>query len=274
MPKFEHQDTPHFSRGGTTHAATGTVLLLLDLLAPAIVGVLGFFALSFVIARSTLPIHPVIWISALAVVVVFVFWNRGIHAARMLRRSNDISSLPFAPDERYRVHIICWPDELGTLQAIESSPFEPERFRAFLPDAAFLDITSPSQRLWSLLPLPLASMHLLAHVPFWVLVALACTVAAIVGFLWRLPTYARLSPNRLEIIRFPWNGTKPRDTQVFTLDGPVSISTKGFGSIAWTDSDDKKRSLPLLFVMNRQDVVRAAIAAALTNHETPTPDSL
>lgn len=274
MPETDFQTTPHFSRGGPAHAAVGTVWLLVDFALPGIVAFVGFFVYAAVMSRFGHLIHPAFILAAIALVVGAVFWNRIHHAIRTLKRNNDIVSLPFAPDQRYRVRIICWPDQVEDLKTITADSFEPERFKAILPDAKYLDLTRPAQRVGSFLGLPFGYLNLLVVTPPLVsLVAVAIFVAT-AAYLYRMPTYARISPGTLEIIRFKFGGTRPWHRQTFGLDGPVTISTKGLGRIDWKDEAGKNRSLPLVFVLGRRQALRATIAAALAEDTTPEPDSL
>jgi hypothetical protein len=274
VTETDFQTTPHFSRGGPAHAAIGTVWLLFDFALPGIVTIVGFFAYAAVMSKFGHLLHPAIVLSAIALVVGVVFWNRLKHAAHMLKRNNDIASLPFAPDERYRVRIICWPDEVEDLETISTDSFEPERFKAILPDAKYLDLTRPAQRVSSIFGMPIGYLNLLVVAPPLVSLIAAAIFTAIAAYLFRMPTYTRISPGTLEIIRYKFGGTRPWHRQTFRLDGPVTISTKGLGRIDWKDEAGKKRSLPLGFVIGRREALRAAIAAALAEDNTPEPDSL
>ncbi len=273
VQETDYKTTPHFSRGGPAHAAIGTAWLLVDLVLPAAVALLGLFVYFALMTKFGHLLHPAVGLSILALVVGAVLWNRILHAARTLKRNNDISSLPFAPDERYRVRVVCWPDQVEDLKTIPADSFEPERFRAILPDAKYIDLTRPAQRVSSIFGIPFGYFNMLVIAPPWVTLVVAGVVAVISIYLFRLPTYAHLSPGTLEIIRYRFGGTRPWHRQTFRLDGPVTISTKGFGRIDWKDEAGKKRSLPLSFVIGRREALRAAIAAALAEDNTPEPDS-
>lgn len=274
MPKTDPQPTPHFSRGGPAETAAGTVWLLVDLVLPVavfIVVLITMRAMPFFIRQH---IHPVWWFAIAALAAGTVLWNRGLHAVRTIRRNNDITSLPFAPDESYRVRVVCWPDQVDQLRTITADAFEPERFRAALPDARILDLTRPAQFAAYFGGVPALLLQLSFIHPALTLVCTSIAALA-TAYLFRLPTYCRFSPGRLEIIRYAPISTRPVHRQVFDLSsGTVTISTRGLGHVSWTDEAGKGRRLPLGLVAQRNDAVRAAIAAALSNAQTPEPESL
>ncbi len=196
-------------------------------------------------------------------------WNRVIHFTRSYRRGVNPGGLPYQADDRYRVQVACWPDQVDDLRRIGADAFEPEQFRAFLADARYLDPTLPVNFGW---PWGLAYMLFQLAITtesMW----LMATALAIIGVpaLWlhRLPTYVRFTPGRLEILRYPLFGTRDPRRQEFSLRGPVRISTRGAGSVKWTDDDGRKRVLALFFVLDRAHARRAALAAALSEAQPP-----
>jgi len=274
MRETDLQTTPHFSRGGPAEAAVGTVWLLLDLVLPVIVFVVVLIVMRSLPLAIRQHIHPVFWFTVAALAAGVVLWDRGLHAVRTIRRSNDITSLPFAPDERHRVRVVCWPDQFEQLRTITADAFEPERFRVALPDARILDITRPAQFVAYFGGVPgLVAQLSFIHPAFAAAMALVAVTAT--AYLMRLPTYCRFTPGRLEIIRYAPMSTRPVHRQVVDLSaGAVTISTKGLGRVSWTDESGKSRRLPLGLVAGRREAVRSAIAAAVSDAKTPEPESL
>jgi hypothetical protein len=272
VPETDFHTTPHFSRGGPAQTAIGGATLLLDLVLPVAVFVLVLLVMRTLPARVRMHIHPAYWFALAGLCAGAVLWNRSLHALRTIRRNNDVSSLPFSPDESHRVRVICWPDEVAALRAVTADPFEPERFRAVLPDARLLDITRPG-RFAAAGSAPWLVMQLLFIHPALFAVA-AAVGTAVALYLLRLPTYCRFSPRRLEIIRYAPLSTRPVHRQVFDLSGPVTISTRGLGHITFTDEAEHKRRVPVGLMFGRSQAARAALAAALSHAQTPDPDSL
>lgn len=227
--------------------------------------------LSFV-QRFSGAVSPVIPWSAGTFLFGLLAWNRIAHFARSYRRGANPGSLPYEADDRYRVQVACWPDQVDNLRRITSDSFEPEQFRAILSDARFLDPTLPVNFGW-----PWALAYLLVQTSIttestWLLSATVTVVAVPALYLHRLPTYVRFTPGRLEILRYPLFGSRDPRRQEFSLRGPVRLSTRGAGSVRWTDEQGRGRILPLIFVAHRVQAQRAALAAALSDAHVPTPE--
>lgn len=227
--------------------------------------------LSFV-QRFSASVSPVVPWAGGTLLLAFIAQNRIAHFLRSYRRGVDPGGLPYQADDRYRVQVACWPDQVDQLRLIGPAGFDPEQFRAFLSDARFLDPTLPVNFGW-----PWGVVYLLVQLSIttdsiWLL-GLAITLVGVPAlWLHRLPTYVRFTPGRLEILRYPFLGSRNPRRQEFSLRGPVRISTRGAGSIRWTDEDGRGRILSLLFLADRAEARRAALAAALSQASVPAPE--
>lgn len=214
---------------------------------------------------------PVIWAMA-TLLLGLIAWNRGLSFLRHYRRGNAESRLPFEPDPRYRVQVHCWSDQTSDLQLITTDAFEPEQFRALLPDARWIDITRPFNWTW---PWAIVWIYfqVLLNSKLDVLTDIGIAVGmAVLLWLFRLPTYVRFVPGRVEILRYPILRSREARRQTFSLRGRVTVSTKGAGSVQWTDERGIGRVLPFLFVIDRAQARRAALAAALSQASMPALD--
>lgn len=215
---------------------------------------------------------PAVPLTIASLLFLAVLWNRLGHMVQAYRRAGDLSSLPYGPDERYRVQVHCWADEVEELGRVTPDAFEPEQFRAVIPDRRLIDLTKPVNWTW-----PWVVIWVLVHFAFSsrsVLVASAVGVLMAFGALWlfRLPTYLRFTPGRVEILQYPvFRSASPRK-QAFGLRGRVSVSAKGAGKLDWLDEQGKPRVLRMFMVFDRRHALRAALAAALSDAEVPEPE--
>lgn len=268
----EITDRPFFSRGGHGRAAVSSMLMFTDLAVIAVAAVV-LLVITFGFVQSYSPIvpPPIPWaISTL--LIGAITWNRLSSFIRSYRRGNSESSLPFEPDDRYRVQVHCWADQVSQLETITADAFEPEQFRALLPNDRWLDITRPINWTWPW-GLVWGYFQFLSITKSEIVAAIGITLGTILVLgLFRLPTFVRLSPGRLEILRYPLFHLREPRRQVFSLRGRVAVSTKGAGFVQWTDDRGNRRVLPFMFVLDRAHARRAALAAALSSADVPALD--
>lgn len=227
----------HFSQGGLASgaglppmAATVAALLIPQLL---------LFALPIVVlVGDFLPWLPrgLQWAAAsfLLIALACVSFPKLLHA---YRRGTDIRGLPLDMDPDARVNVVCWNDQRRELEPLEDIAFEPEQFRAFLPDR--LPERGPLSWLRTnpqtfnvaygalvlsivLLPQLLAPQVAGAGVITMLVVALTVSL-----FLFRRPTYLRVMPGRAQILRYPLWGSGGPDIETLDLRAqPVRLDVR------------------------------------------------
>lgn len=248
------------------------MLMFTDLAIIAVAAiVLVVITVGFVQSYAPLIPPPIPWaISTL--LIAAITWNRISNFIRSYRRGNSESSLPFEPDDRYRVQVHCWADQVHQFDTITADAFEPEQFRALLPNDRWIDITRPINWTWPW-GFVWGYFQILFITRSDVVAGIGLALGAIVVLLlFRLPTFVRFSPGRVEILRYPlFRLCEPR-RQDFSLRGRVAVSAKGAGFIQWTDDRGSRHVLPFLFVVDRANARRAALAAALSNADVPALD--
>jgi len=170
----------------------------------------------------------------------------GPRLLRDYRRGADIKGLPLAADPAVRVNVVCWNDQRADLEPLEDIAFEPEQFRAWLPDRA---VAPHAVRLgWA--------AYILGMVSFWILeradpvyrhlggAAFLIAGLAVLLYVFRKPTYVRIMPGKAEIRRYPVfarrTDTAPPDIETIDLRSQSVVLNFRTGAVLagpWTPDD-------------------------------------
>jgi hypothetical protein len=179
--------------------------------------------------------------SALFLAVLIVLFR---NAARGYRRAMSTldRSLPMELDPAAPVNVICWPDQRDTLRALEPAPgdpghFEPEAHRVLVAQRVGLAarMHEPAFRarfLACVIVLPIllqAIIQFTAHgLVAWESLLLFAAFVGIAPFAWSLvrPTYLRVCPGRVDIVRYGFIGAQARVTTHSLRDRPVRLDLR------------------------------------------------
>jgi hypothetical protein len=280
-----------------------------------VLALLGALALPIVLiaAIDRLGITPP-WLTRLAVsaLVVALLWGLGRLAIRAYRRGMDSMALPLRADPAARVRVVAWTDQARELLTVDRAPFEPEEFRAFLPDRApgwfrerraavgTTGWNTVMPLVWYIPVLVMITSGRGAVDPIWAVPALGLAFA-VVGWLFRRPTYVRVTPGTVEVLRYPTLGKgEPDVTRIDVASHPVVLDVKSGRLVAGpeafaepnakpdskTETDtgtseaepskaepappaEPTRSLNLAMVLRRAEAVRAIYAACISPPLTP-----
>ncbi|TVQ63390.1 MAG: hypothetical protein EA378_02035 [Phycisphaerales bacterium] len=190
---------------------------------PHAVFMLGIFAMFGWLALDQFVLVPLAARAAvLTVVVIGVLWLLWRQAARAYRRGVSVAPVPHKPDPTARVNIALYADQLNRLLPLRDEVFEPEVFWRLgvpvsgVPEDAGSDDAGASSRsaqaarfgtvlqvLWVA-----ACVAVMIFLPSgWVQTAVLVGGAGIVlAVRYRRPTYLRVVPGRLDIMRQPTLG--------------------------------------------------------------------
>ena len=245
-PAREPRPGVHFSQGGSV--ASGVMppmaAAMFVLMAPMLLMVVPAVVILAADRMLGLP-RGLEWAIATALIIGAVV-IAGPKLARAYRRGTDIKGLPLAADPTVRVNVICWNDQRAELEPLEDIAFEPEQFRAWLPDRA---IAPHAQRLgWIAYAIAMGSFWLLERFDpvFRQLSAGAIIVVGLIVlvYIFRKPTYVRVMPGKVEIRRYPMfakpSGSTPPDVEAVNLRDQTVVLDFRRGAVMagpWTQGD-------------------------------------
>lgn len=226
-------------RGGGASIGVSMALLPVVLFSGAGFAFLGYLALAR-FPWLPLGVRAAI-MSALFVAVLFVLFR---NAARSYRRAMSTldRSLPMDLDPGAPVNVICWPDQRDALRALEPAPgdpghFEPEAHRVLVAQrvglaARMLEPAFRARFLACVIVLPILLQVIIQLTAFsliaWDSILLFVAIVGLAPFAWSLvrPTYLRVCPGRVDIVRYRFLGAKARVTTYSLRDRPVRLDLR------------------------------------------------
>ena len=293
----------HFSQGGlgtgggTPPAAAALAPMLIPM--GLIVVPIGLLAMLDRFPWMPFPAR----ITLVVVLVLAAFWLVVPRIVKAYKRGNDIRGLPMALEPETRINVICWNDQRHELEpTLDDVAFEPEIFRARLPDklpepiARFRREKPTAARniqgfgtavLWLLFYLPLV-----LNTAAWAgLVVLAVTLLVALWF-FRRPTYVRLVPGRLDVLRYPTFGganAKPETDSIDRRTEAVRLDLKNgrlfvgdwcrdtLPQVRGTNPDridPAKHTVSLWLIADRNAAARAMLRACISTADAPSAGQL
>lgn len=200
-------------RGGGGQFSISTALIPFFLLWGAIGSIGAFFALG---RFAWMP--PGVRAALVTGVFVLAGWLLVRMAARGYRRVMRSISLPMEMDPTADVNVVCWPDQKGDLDRLipedgVSGDFEPEFFRVWIASRTPMAVRMMRKRgarleVFRVIALVLTlqgGFYLAAsgHVAWEPVVAVfAITLLSPFAWAFLVPTYLRVIPGRVDIVRF------------------------------------------------------------------------
>ncbi len=216
--------TVHFSQGGIAGGgatpAASAALIPSFLLGGAALAFSGYLALARfpwmpLAVRATL-------VSVLFLVALVLLFRL---AARGYMRVMNALKMPMEMDPRADVNVICWPDQMARLSPLippegDTGAFEPEAARVWVSRRTSLASRLQTRRQRFRYGMTVAAfvvvLQIVIHtaVRGWIdptgifaVVGLALLVPIVWGF--ARPTFLRIAPGRVDIVRFGWFGGRP-----------------------------------------------------------------
>lgn len=279
----------HFSkrvRRGSNVGGQATILLMYSAIGGAgLVVPLLSMVLPALGAAKWLQIVLSLALGGGAALVVVLYLVR-----RSRRRTAAQTSLPDEPDDAFRVRVIGAPADLEGDGPLADVPFEPQVFWAGLSlpiptlhHVLFWVIASVAGMLLTLLPgigIPIKSA---VAGPFPIWFAFGVTMAV---YAWFRPIYVRVSPRRLDIVRYRPLRSSPISVETYDV-GKLRVLVDTRSSLVYLDDentgqrrnpgdDPKAKMRPLygaalleistLLIPRRDALHRAIVLAAISSH--------
>ncbi|MAY75537.1 MAG: hypothetical protein CMJ31_12650 [Phycisphaerae bacterium] len=249
--------------------------------------------LVLLIALDRFPWMPI----AARVMVVVVVCVAGLWLAvgpmvRGYKRGTDVRGLPLAMDEAARVNVSCWNDQRRELEPIGDEAFEPERFRILIPTPypAWLSNRVSAGRLRMIQSQAMSILGSFLYVPAflghgWLSVWFLALAAPVVVYAYRKPTYLRIVPGWVDILRYPIFGgadAQPEIKRIAVGQLPVRLDLKSHALRVgpWTKDqvpkivgtnaisvDPALFTLPLWPIVGRHEAIRAIYRACVSTAE-------
>ena len=247
-PIRDHPPTPNpgkrslfFSQGGITGG--GANITISAAILPIVI--LAGFGLS-VTAFLLLARYPWLPLPARAL-IISVICIIGIVAlgkamARGYRRAMSALKMPMEMDPTAEVNVICWPDQMQRVERLIPPPgnegaFEPEACRVWVARRTSMakkiqDVQFRKRMSISILVLPLlfnAIVQLSIHriIDYQIVLGVIC-IALIIPIVWGFvhPTFLRVSPGRIDILRFGYFGGTPRMETYNMREVPIRLDLR------------------------------------------------
>lgn len=224
-------------RGGGASPTASAAIIPVALLGGVGLSLVGFFALA---RFAWLPTS--VRATVIAVIFLIVFGALFRFAARGYKRVMSALKMPMEMNAAARVNVICWPDQMERLQTMVPGPgdggaFEPEACRVW-----FARRTSMAKRMqdpkfakrWlaSIILLPIVlnvTIHSAAHRfidPAIVMGVFAAALMVPIAWGFVRPTFLRVSPGRIDIVRFGFLGGTPKIESFSLRDAPVRLDLR------------------------------------------------
>lgn len=226
-------------RGGGASVSASMALLPIVLFFGGWLAFMGYLALAR-FPGLPLGVRAAI-MSALFLAVLAVLFRNAARAYRRAMNALDMS-LPMELDPAAPVNVICWPDQRDALRALEPAPgdpgaFEPEAHRVLIAQRVslatrMLDAGFRARFLACGIVLPIllqAIIQFTAHgLLAWESLFLLAALAGLAPFAWSLvrPTYLRVSPGRVDIVRYRFIGAKARITTHSLRERPLRLDLR------------------------------------------------
>jgi|GEM_PF-2000836 len=225
--------------------------------APAIIALIPTILLvlvagSYVAWVALARVHGIpheIGAAALTILTIAILWWVGKQAVRAYRRGVTLPPVPIRPDPSARVNIVIDAEHLAQLTPLRDDPFEPEIFRTFRADAllpsapgrsqipgsavfrptpppARRDLIERSGGVWGFLPLmifPALAFFPNTYTPH---LFMGATFLVFTLYLFRRPTYLRIVPGRVDILRMPTLGFGTPHAESLDLREPVLVDVR------------------------------------------------
>ncbi|MBX3358452.1 MAG: hypothetical protein KF745_08490 [Phycisphaeraceae bacterium] len=288
--------------GHRSTMAAGAIMLLILAAFPVLITLLALGLGRFLqgvlgLAGVTGPLVAVVGtVGFVVLVIAFVRWYRV---------SSKYERLPGLLDRTIRIQVVAWARQVPELQAIGDTPFEPRIARlplgVFRIAAVGPQTTPPTRAEMAAGARRGVGLAVGINATVWLLTfgirhsspTMQLAIPAIVFFafvlLWFWPVYIRVTPGRLEVIRFnPLRGSSPPAVERFdlrtqrlvvdiktwliTIEPPEegkAGATAGPGTMN-NQPPALRRDISLLFVPSRRELAEAVIMGALST--TPTPE--
>jgi hypothetical protein len=180
-------------------------------------------------------------VTAALVGVLWFLVRRAVSAYRRVMSALG-RRLPMEMDPGAPVNVICWPDQMDRLRRLEptegdAGAFEPEVHRVLIASRTSLasrmhDPRFRARFFASVIALPIliqVTVQLAVHgLVEWESLLLVAGLAALTPFAWNLirPTYLRVAPGRVDIVRFGFVGGRARVTPHSLRDRPVRLDLR------------------------------------------------
>ncbi|MEM7621904.1 MAG: hypothetical protein AAF235_01730 [Planctomycetota bacterium] len=296
------QRLAHYSQGGlgTGGGAPPVFAAMAPLLAPMLLLVVPIMVLTGLDRFPWLPMPA--RIAVVVVLVVGAIWWAAPRVKKSYRRGTDITGLPMAMDQDARVNVICWNDQRKVHEAgLADVDFEPEQFRAWIPDRPPAWLTRLGRErpklvhhvrgvgisgVWCAVYLPLVF-----GVP-WIALFFIAIAGGVAVWAFRRPTYIRVVPGRCDVVRYPSLGSVRSASDVESIDlrsepvrfdlknrtlrvGPWSRET--LPKVVGTNPDridPAKASVRLWLVHEPEAATRALLRACVSTADAPSAEDL
>ena len=219
--------------------------------------VMGFGALPGALLSGTLAVLAVLWC-----------------VAHVARRSSTFEAIPNpAPDESRRLNCVGPREYLERHGPLADLPFEPAIFHSI-----FVQKSMPFQTVVFVLlmvPALVVTHYFLAWFmgkPEWswqILFKIWLAIGMALWFSgWMWPTYFRIVPGRLEVMRFSNLRGRPVAIERFDLRG-AKIIVDLRRSVIFIDGEDRRADFAFLLMRGRTRFAYYVLLAALSSHEPP-----
>ena len=245
MPDEDHRKpdagSVHFSQGGLSGGGGG-ISVSAALIPVALFGGLGLSLAGF-FALARYPWLPVairaVIITAIFLIAMLVLTRS---AVRGYRRVMNALKMPMEMDPAAQFNVVCWPDQMQRLRPLipasgTSGAFEPEACRVLYARRTSLASklqTVQARRRWLaavvLLPIVInVIVQLFAHNLVdrrAVLGTLVLVLLLPIAWGFIRPSFIRVSPGRVDIVRFGFLGSRPSVETHSLRDAPVRIDLR------------------------------------------------
>ena len=204
--------------------------------------------------------------------VSWVWWIAalGLRTGKFDRLENAV------PGDSCRLNCIGLPEEMSACGELADVPFEPRLFHASLAGKFTVKMYIV---FWILAALGIALVHYVLSVLGWPqfrdLSFMRIMVGLLIAYLstaWLWPTYFRLVPGRLDVMRFSNLRGRPVSIERFDLrQAELLVDMRRW--VVFIDDEVRQIELPIALMRDRRRFAHALLLAALSTHEpAPLPD--
>ena len=250
MPKDENDLVADYERSSPAAQAGVKLFVLLFLI---IVGtdIVRLFAIPWVVG---------VCVGCIAVAAISLFWC--IAPWRFdLRLARE--KVPEIPPVGSRLHCVGAPSDLPQLADLQSVAFEPRVYRS----SSASQMLMQGAALFALVPVVGSLGHDVGHYGWSTLFIAALTAVSLV--IWLRPLYFRISPGRLEVLRYGFLKRNPVEVERYDLRRSYIVADFRMHRVTVSESDKKSSNYSLVLMPQRREFVSTLFMAAVSEYNAP-----